>query len=101
VELCRLHGNGRGGWEGIVDGSSEKIDAFLLDAVEPEHVGAGQEREWEGAHLLCRVWKRRVKQGYYGKISAGMPPKNNWAWDLPGGLVLVFSTTVTAIRVSL
>lgn len=107
VELCRLHANGRGGWEGIVDGhkrghdwmvpdgakltlwtlGSEKIDAFLLDAVEPEHVGAGQDREWEGAQLLCRVWRRKIKKGYYGKMHAGMTPKNRWAWDLPGGLV--------------
>ncbi len=89
VELCRLHGNGRGGWEGIVDGEkrgdgwmvpggtkftlwtlgSENVGAFLLEAVQPRDVG-GQDREWEGAHLLCKIWKRKIKQGYLGKTKS-------------------------------
>ena len=66
--------------------SSSKIDAFLLEGVQPSDVGKGQDREWEGAHLLCKMWKRKQKQGYFGYTKSYETRELNWAWELPKGL---------------
>lgn len=108
VSLCRLDENGRGGWHGVVQGEKRgdggwmvpdgtkfilwtlgdpRINAFLLTALQPRHVGQ-RDTEKKEEQLLCRMWHRKEKEKqYFGKLNFSMLQDNTvWEWVIPMGL---------------
>ena len=106
VPLCRLDENGRGGWDGVVQGEKRgaggwmvpdgtkfilwtlghpRISAFLLTALQPCHVGQ-RDTENKQEQLLCRMWHTKEEQ-YFGQLNFSMlPEKSGWEWVIPTGL---------------